>query len=55
MLNTKTSTIKSVMKDWKEDYTNMKKNFIYAPEVLSFENLIERMSELQGRIRNMQK
>ena len=45
----------SVMKDWKEDYTNMKKNFIYAPEVLSFENLIERISELQERIRNMQK
>lgn len=44
-----------VMKDWKDDYANMKKNFIYDPQVLSFENLIKRVSELQERIRNMQR
>lgn len=43
----------SVMKEWKNDYENMKKNFIYDSQILSFEKLIERISELQERINNL--
>lgn len=43
----------SVMKDWAEDYANMQEHFIYGNS-LPFERLIERIEDLQARIRHME-
>ena len=43
----------SVIQDWAEDYANMQEHFIYG-ECLPFKRLIERIEELQARIRKME-
>lgn len=42
----------SVIEDWKKDYIDMQENFIYGNS-LSFEALIERISELMNRFRSI--
>lgn len=42
----------SVIQDWAEDYANMQEHFIYGGS-LPFKRLIERIEELQARIRKM--
>jgi len=42
-----------VMGEWKNDYDNMCKSFIYGENILDFSRLLERVRELQERIRNM--
>ncbi len=39
--------------DWKEDYEHMQRYFIYGQNVMSYEKLIQRLTELQIRIRKM--
>lgn len=43
----------SVIQDWAEDYANMQEHFIYGGS-LPFKRLIERIEELQARIRKME-
>lgn len=43
----------NIMQDWKEDYENMRKHFIYGHETLSYDKLIEKIKELQNRIRKI--
>lgn len=43
----------SVMQDWKADYENMRKHFIYGHDTLPYDKLIEKMKELQSRIRKI--
>lgn len=43
----------SIIQEWKEDYKNLKNQFIYDSESISFEKLILRISELQKRVRNI--
>lgn len=43
----------SVLEDWRKDYAEMQENFIYG-DSLSFENLLERISELIERFRKVQ-
>ena len=41
-----------VLDDWKQDYSNMQRYFIYGPS-LDFELLMKRMIELQSRLRGL--
>lgn len=41
-----------VMKDWKDDYTEMCNHFIYG-SALTFEKLLERLKELQKRFKHI--
>ena len=43
---------KELISDWKSDYTEMREHFIYGNK-LSFEELINRMKELQERFRKI--
>lgn len=43
----------SVIKEWESDYNKMKENFIYDIRKMSFENLMNRIIELQECVRNM--
>lgn len=43
----------SIIQEWKEDYKNLKNQFIYDSDSISFEKLILRISELQKRVRNI--
>lgn len=43
----------SVISDWEKDYQSMQKHFIYEDQSPSFSNLIERLKELQNRIRQL--
>ena len=42
----------SVMEAWQDDYADMKRFFIYG-ELLEFDALMQRMRELQERVRGM--
>lgn len=42
-----------VVGEWREDYENMRKSFIYGHDTLPFDRLIDRIKELQDRIRQM--
>ena len=42
----------SAMDAWRSDYIEMRRHFIYG-QSLEFDILIQRLKELQGRIRNM--
>ena len=42
----------SVMEAWQDDYTDMKRFFIYG-ESLEFDALMQKMKELQERVRVM--
>lgn len=48
----KCSCSKELISDWKSDYTEMREHFIYGNK-LSFEELINRMKELQERFRKI--
>ena len=41
-----------VLDDWKQDYSNMQRYFIYGPS-LDFELLMKRIIELQSRLRGL--
>lgn len=41
-----------LMSEWEQDYTSMRRNFIFDKNSLSFPQLIERMQELMARIRS---
>ncbi len=41
----------NIMQEWKEDYENMRKHFIYGHDTLSYDRLIEKIKILQNRIR----
>lgn len=43
----------SIMQDWKDDYENMRRHFIYGHDTLPYDKLIEKMKELQDRIRKI--
>lgn len=42
----------SVMEAWQDDYADMRRFFIYG-ESLEFDELMEKMRELQERVRGM--
>ncbi len=42
------------IKTWEDDYKDMRENFIYGENKLSFEELMGRMNELTHRLRNME-
>ena len=42
----------SVMEAWQDDYADMRRFFIYG-ESLEFDELMQRMRELQERVRDM--
>lgn len=42
-----------VIADWKSDYDNMRNSFIYGHDTLPFDKLINRIKDLQERIRQM--
>ena len=42
----------SVMEAWQDDYADMKRFFIYG-ELLEFDALMQKMKELQKRVRGM--
>lgn len=43
----------NVWQDWKDDYENMRKHFIYGHDTLPYDKLIDKIEELQNRIRRI--
>lgn len=43
----------NITQDWKDDYEHMRKHFIYGRDTLSYDRLIEKINELQNRIRKI--
>ena len=45
----------NLINSWKEDYDRLKQSFIYEDRKKTFDEIIERLSELTERIRKIEK